>query len=82
MEVTHTRQWHKRGSTARTESGGDTAVLDFYYPAAKAHVFVGTRASTFSDGIIERGCLNNLETYWQYDSKMACKRSACDPFPG
>ena len=82
MQVTHTRQWHKRGSTMRTESGGDTAVLDFYYPGAKAHVFVGTRASTFSDGIIERGCLNNLETYWQYDSKMACKRSACDPFPG
>ena len=78
MEVTHTRQWHKRGSIKRTDAGGDTAVLDFFYNGDRAHYFVGTRASTFSDGIIERGCLSKLDTYWQYGSKMDCKRSACD----
>ena len=82
MSCVSTWPWAQKAQAAagetRTDAGGDTAVLDFFYNGDRAHYFVGTRASTFSDGIIERGCLSKLDTYWQYGSKMDCKRSACD----
>ena len=81
MEITHTRTWHKRGSAPRTDGGGDTAILDFYVNGEMAQYFVGTRASTFSDGIIERGCLGALAGFWQYGKSGDCRMSACGPRP-
>lgn len=76
-EVTHTRTAGKRGAIARTTNGADSAVLDWFALADKSRVFVGTRASTFSDAVIDRGCLGSLDHFWQLGSSGDCGRSTC-----
>lgn len=76
-EVTHTRPSNKRGARTRSDRGSDNAVADWYALADMSHVFVGTRASTFSDAVIDRGCLGKLTHFWQLGSHGDCGRSTC-----
>lgn len=76
-DVTHTRTVPKSGAVMRTAPGGDSAVLDWFMLAEMSHVFVGTKASTYSNAIIDRGCLGRLTHFWELGISGDCGRSDC-----